>query len=109
MTSYLCIYHGNCADGFGAAWAVRAALKDVEFFTGHYGDDPPDVTGRHVIMVDFSYKRPVLDRMAMAARSILILDHHKSAAEDLVGIPEVPGSHPDFPELRGWLPDSGMS
>ena len=22
----LCIYHGNCADGFGAAWAVREGL-----------------------------------------------------------------------------------
>ena len=22
----LCIYHGNCADGFGAAWVVRRAL-----------------------------------------------------------------------------------
>lgn len=33
----LCIYHGNCADGFGAAWAVRHALGDeVEFYPGTY-------------------------------------------------------------------------
>ncbi len=24
----MCIYHGNCADGFGAAWVVRKALED---------------------------------------------------------------------------------
>lgn len=24
----MCIYHGNCADGFGAAWVVRKALGD---------------------------------------------------------------------------------
>lgn len=80
----LCIYHGNCSDGFGAAWAVRYALgKEVEFHPGIYQDAPPDVSGRDVILVDFSYKRPVLLEMADKARSILVIDHHKSAAEDL--------------------------
>jgi hypothetical protein len=83
----LCIWHGNCQDGFGAAWAVHHALgKDnVEFHAGVYQDAPPDVTGRHVLLVDFSYKRPILLDMATRAKSILILDHHKSAAEDLAG------------------------
>lgn len=86
MNKPLCIYHGNCADGFGAAWVVRRYFKrEVDFFPGIYGHEPPDVTDRDVIMVDFSYKRPVLERMAMAARTILILDHHKTAAEDLAG------------------------
>lgn len=84
----LCIYHGNCADGFGAAWAVRYALGDVvEFHAGIYGDPPPDVSGRDVVIVDFSYKRPVLDAMAARAASLLVLDHHKTAAEDLAGLP----------------------
>ena len=84
MSKPFCIWHGNCQDGFAAAWAVRHALGgEVEFYPGVYQDDPPDVAGRDVIMVDFSYKRPVLEGMAAQARSILILDHHKSAAEDL--------------------------
>lgn len=102
----LCIYHGNCADGFGAAWAVRRALGDrVEFHAGVHQDAPPDVTGRDVLMVDFAYKRPVLDEMAEAAKAILILDHHKTAAEDLAGFPEPPA---DMPGLHGWLPSSGV-
>lgn len=83
----LCIYHGNCADGFGAAWVVRQALGAVEFYPGVYQDPPPDVTGRDVVMVDFSYKRPVLLEMASSARSILILDHHKTAEADLADLP----------------------
>jgi len=85
----LCVYHENCLDGFAAAWCVRHALgpDGVEFYPGVYGDPPPDMTGRDVILVDFSYKRPVLDEMAKVAHSILILDHHKSAAEDLAGLP----------------------
>lgn len=83
-TKPICIYHGNCADGFTAAWCVREGLGyDVEFHAGIYGAAPPDVTGRDVILVDFSYKRDVLLAMAEAARSMLVLDHHKSAVEDL--------------------------
>lgn len=91
MSKTLCIYHGNCADGFGAAWAVRHALgaANVEFHAGQYGISPPDVTGRDVLLVDFSYKRAVLDEMIAASDCLLILDHHKTAAEDLAGIPHV--------------------
>ena len=83
----MCIYHGNCADGFGAAWVVRKALGEIEFHPGNYQEPPPDVTGKDVVMVDFTYKRPVLLGMAEKANSILILDHHKTAAEDLIDLP----------------------
>lgn len=92
MNKLLCVYHGNCADGFGAAWAVREYCRrtgvPVEFHAGMYGAEPPDMTDRHVVMVDFSYKRPVLLELAASARSIVILDHHKTAAADLAGFPE---------------------
>ncbi len=110
----LCIYHGNCADGFGAAWVVRRHFGhgNVDFHAGTYGDAPPETTGRDVLMVDFSYKRPVLDRMAEAAKSILILDHHKTAADDLRGYP-VPAPPPELGapttyDQYGWMPDSGI-
>lgn len=85
----LCIYHGNCADGFAAALAVRLhyGADNVDFHKGNYGDPPPDVKGRSVIMVDFSYKRDVLLEMANGAMAIIILDHHKSARDELVDLP----------------------
>lgn len=80
----LCIYHGNCADGFTSAWVVRKALGEgVQFYAGTYQDDPPDVDGKDVVLVDFSYKRPVLEAMRERAASILVLDHHKTAEADL--------------------------
>jgi len=85
--SILCIYHGNCADGFTAAWVVRNVFGDkVEFHAGVHQNRPPDVAGRHVLIVDFSYKRHVLAEMAQSAASIVILDHHKSARNDLIGL-----------------------
>lgn len=87
------IYHGNCADGFGAAWALRHGYAssigrrrgsgDLKFIPGFYGKEPPDVTGKHVYLVDFSYKRSVLEEMAIKAKSITIIDHHKTAEADL--------------------------
>ena len=96
----ICIYHGNCADGFGAAWVVREYFKteqlkanigigedlNIEFFPGVYQTPPPDVTGKDVIIVDFSYKRAVIEEMLEKANNILIIDHHQSAIDDLSGI-----------------------
>lgn len=87
----LCIYHGNCADGFGAAWAVRKALgeNNVEFYPGVYQSPPPDITDREVLMVDFSYRRSVLEQIIAICDTLVILDHHKSASEDLGGLNNV--------------------
>jgi oligoribonuclease NrnB/cAMP/cGMP phosphodiesterase (DHH superfamily) len=80
----LCIYHGNCLDGFGAAWAVHYALgENIAFYKGIHQQSPPDVTGLDVFLVDFSYKKEVLLAMLKKAASITILDHHISAEEDL--------------------------
>lgn len=91
MDNLLCIYHGNCADGFGAAWVVRKFCSlnniEVEFYPGVYQNAPPDVTGLNVIMVDFSYKRSVLDTMIESCKSLLILDHHKSAVSEVEFLP----------------------
>ena len=88
MTKPLCIYHGNCADGFTAAWAVWKRFgNEFEYFPGVYQQPPPDVIDRDVVLVDFSYKREVMRAMRGhgkgKARSVLVIDHHKSAAEDL--------------------------
>jgi len=87
----LCIYHGNCADGFGAAWVVRNFYASIgmpiDFHAGVYSEPPPDVTDKNIVLVDFSYKRPMLLAMAAKARSILIIDHHKTAAADLINLP----------------------
>jgi oligoribonuclease NrnB/cAMP/cGMP phosphodiesterase (DHH superfamily) len=80
----LCIYHGKCADGFTAAWAVWKALgDDIEFSEGVYQNPPPDCTNRHVIMVDFSYKLPEMLSILERCTSLTVLDHHKTAKEVL--------------------------
>lgn len=86
MYPVLVIYHGNCADGFGAAWAVHKAIGDegVEYYGGVYQQNPPNCNGKIVVFVDFCYKPDVMEIISQQAQSILILDHHKSAMEGIV-------------------------
>lgn len=84
----LILYHGpECADGFCAAWLIRRYVwRLAEFIPVNYGGALPDVAGRDLLIVDFSYKRPVLEAMAAAAKSILVLDHHETARKELAGL-----------------------
>ena len=83
----LVLYHGNCPDGFTAAWAVWRAISEAEYREVNYGTEPPlaDAAGRRVIIVDFSYPRAQLNELAKVAARVEIYDHHKTAEEDLRG------------------------
>lgn len=98
--SLLCIYHGNCADGFTAAWVVKRYFDQqgagVEFHAGVYGEQPPDVTDRDVFIVDFSYQYDTLVRLSYSAKSVLILDHHATAQENLNRLPDAGKHYGDF-------------
>lgn len=84
MTEKVCIYHGNCADGFTAAWVVRRALgDDVEFHAGFYREPPPDVKGKDVYIVDFSFKPSVMERIIADANNVIHIDHHDTAIKDM--------------------------
>ena len=88
MNKPLVIYHGKCADGFAAAWCFWDQYKDqYEYHAGVYGKEPPDVTDRLVFMVDFSYKRDVVEQMIKKAKSVVLIDHHKTAIADLADLP----------------------
>ncbi len=84
----LIIYHANCLDGFGAAFAAAShfGFDRCELYPGRHGDSPPDVAGRELYLLDFSYKRPVMARLCGAAARVTVLDHHISAEEDLAGL-----------------------
>jgi oligoribonuclease NrnB/cAMP/cGMP phosphodiesterase (DHH superfamily) len=80
----VCVFHGGCDDGFGAAWAVwKLWGDDIEYVGMRYGDKLPDIAGKHVLMVDFSLKRDAMIEAAKAVQSIIVLDHHKTAEAEL--------------------------
>lgn len=81
----LVIYHADCNDGFGAAFAAWAKLGDAaEYVPMHYSDDPlKDITyeDRDVYILDFSVPRVDMERLLDRASKVVWLDHHRSAFE----------------------------
>lgn len=80
----LLVIHHTDHDGFGAAMVAYLALgrERVELWPTGHKDAPPDVRGRDVLIVDFCYPREMLvDTLYPKARSLRVLDHHKTAAE----------------------------
>ncbi len=91
MSDRMVIYHGNCFDGFTAAWVCQRFTGEwhgAEFVPARYGESPPDVKGKNVLIVDFSYPRDTLLQMlADTDERLRVLDHHKTAEADLEGLP----------------------
>lgn len=85
------LYHGGCRDGFCAAWVVNKYFQSlgmdnryeadsrVEYIPAYYGQDPPNVTGKNVIIVDFCYPLEVMSSLIAVCKSFIWLDHHKTA------------------------------
>jgi oligoribonuclease NrnB/cAMP/cGMP phosphodiesterase (DHH superfamily) len=102
MSKIFVLYHGpTCVDGFAAAWAVHRVLGDFEvsYTPMQYGDKLPEGIGRHdvVFMLDFSMKRAAIEKLARSVRALTVIDHHKTAKEELEGLDgTIPGLHVVF-------------
>ena len=82
------LYHADCQDGFGAAWALWKKYPDARYVPVEHGLSPPSgLYNDHVVMVDFSYPREVIERLAGSTASLRILDHHVTAQAALAGLP----------------------
>ena len=93
----LVIYHANCTDGFGAAFAAWLKLGDeAEYLPMEYNPSSHEhifCHDREVYILDFSFPKPVMDAIFQHAKRVVWLDHHKTAFEMWCkGVPE-----------KGWI------
>lgn len=98
MKTYV-LYHGNCWDGFCAAWLARRALgtDEVKFIPVQYGEPEPAMeTGATVYLLDFSYKRPAMRNLLSQMQKVVVLDHHKTAEQELAGLCDEFTMRPDM-------------
>jgi oligoribonuclease NrnB/cAMP/cGMP phosphodiesterase (DHH superfamily) len=88
------LYHGSCPDGFAAAHIVmnrygrRPSGRILVSYAMNYGEPLPLdlVRGADVMVVDFSWKRAQMEELAAASKSMAVIDHHKTAEAELVGL-----------------------
>ncbi len=81
MKKILVIYHGECPDGFSGAWAAWKKFGNkAEYFAASRHASPPDVKGKEVYSIDFTYRpAAVLKKMASEAARLVLIDHHISS------------------------------
>lgn len=85
----LVIYHGKCPDGLGAALAAWLYFEGQGEYLGlTHGKvndvaELPPLAGRAVYILDFSFDEPLMQAIDAAAAKLVMLDHHKSAADKL--------------------------
>lgn len=97
----LVIYHKNCLDGFGAAWAAYCYFDDkkieAEYLALDYDDKsfkiedgvlqaPVELACRTIYIFDFSFPIDVHREIEKQAEQVFWLDHHKTAFDKL-GVP----------------------
>lgn len=80
----LVIYHADCSDGFGAAYSAWKLLGDrAQYYAAKYNEPPPDVKGKNVAILDFSYDNATTKKMIKSSNSLIVIDHHKTAMIEL--------------------------
>jgi hypothetical protein len=87
----LVLYHARCPDGFAAALAAwlyyegRAEFRGLDHGEVQSLADLPPLDGRAVYILDFSFDPELMRGIEQRAAKLVMLDHHKSAAEKLTG------------------------
>jgi uncharacterized protein len=77
----------HCPDGFAAAYIAWTIFgESAQYIPVVHQEPPPAISkGDRVYIIDFSYSRQIIEQMKELA-DITILDHHKTALEELLGI-----------------------
>jgi uncharacterized protein len=96
MTTYV-LFHAKkvnpfvpCIDGLYAAHAAKQAMPSAKLVPAMYGvDNVPKlnlVEDDLIYLIDLTYPAFVLEGWANAGAMVAVLDHHKSAMQDLSGL-----------------------
>lgn len=77
------IYHAECPDGFAGSYAAWKKFGNNAIYIPVYHDTspPPQIYGKHVYSLDYSYTLPVVRDLLPKVKSLTIIDHHISNVE----------------------------
>lgn len=94
----VCLYHADCFDGTGAAWAVLQRYPQVLCIAVEYNKPAPlDLfpAGSRVFVVDFCYPFEELLTLSSYSHELVVLDHH-------VGMQETIENYNHAMDTCGW-------
>lgn len=81
------LYHGDCPDGFGGAWAAWKKFKDKADYVALFRDKPlpAGLKGKELYFIDFTPNQTVeVKKLIKDNPRVTIIDHHASAKENVL-------------------------
>lgn len=90
LKNIVVIYHADCPDGFGAAYAAWKKFSDTASYLPCRagGDLPKDITGKEIYIVDYSFSKEILQQLLNTNKSVVVIDHHQTAKEAVTSFPQ---------------------
>lgn len=90
MKRVLVLYHSDCPDGFGAAWAAWKKFGKKAEYIAVPPRRLPDVklAGRDIYVLDNSYPAAVQRKLRTTNTKLVVIDHHGSSKADVEAFPE---------------------
>ncbi len=83
MKDTVVLYHNNCSDGFGGAWAARKKFGKAADYLGviHHEPAPLGLDSKDVYVIDFSYPEDITNELLNITKSLTLIDHHVTSKE----------------------------
>jgi len=88
MKRIVVLYHYDCPDGFGAAWAAwRKFGASADYFAVKHQEPPPSgLKNKEIYMIDFTYFGRDLQKL-IKENFVTTLDHHIGAKKEILTAP----------------------
>lgn len=89
LKDIIVIYHDQCSDGHGAAYAAWKKFGDsASYVPLKAGADAPVIVDKELYIVDFSFDFDTLTKLKAENKSVVVIDHHLSAKDAVTAFPE---------------------
>lgn len=84
------IYHDQCRDGFGSAYAAWKKFGDAASYVARKTQEPAPngLVDKELYILDYSYDQATLEALRASNRSVVVVDHHLSAQAAVTAFPE---------------------
>ena len=84
MKNTVVLYHSNCSDGFGGAWAAWKKFgSKADYIPVNHPEPPPEgLIDKRIYCVDFaSYTSDIFKNLIANNKQVTAIDHHAARAE----------------------------
>ena len=80
MKQIVILYHADCSDGLGAAWAAWKKFGTSASYipVANAAPPPEGLVGKEIYTVDYTFPKEITKRLIKANRRVTAIDHHVS-------------------------------